>query len=723
MQAGILNGPGQTGGSLLKCIFPLNPNPNPIMKIRHFLFISLVVVGQIPANGAVTWDGGAGTALWSTANNWDTNAEPLATDDVILPAGLGATLTLATGEKAQSLLFADNYTLSSGGLALSSASVIRVGADKTGIINTPLTVTGGTTKEDPGTLVLAGSNTFAGGMAVNAGVLRVAHANAIGSSSNSATVADGAVLEVANGITFARAINLQQGSTLAGSGAATYSGTLTVNPAATALEIAAIAGGDLLTISSGIAGGGSGATISLGGPGTVRLGVNGTFDGSWSIATGRLEVASATALGDAPSASVTLAGGILAARANATIFTGSPGNNLVVTANSSLVSDRTTATAGATHTFGALAIGSQTLTVMPGANATSGTAGIALGSVSMSGNPHFAVNNAGLTIGKLSTGSWIGGGVARTVTQSGAGTLAVTGGTTDLPAGSQVTATGGGTLELIFPSLGSDAVIPVTSSQHPLGSAALSLADGTLRLLANGSGNSTAQVYGLTEAISLSGAVTLDANRISGSNANKTFDLPGISLAAGGDLAIAGDNAHGIRLSGPLALAGSATLRGSTVAAADGLLTLAGGISGGPGVSLALAGGAGPLNLTIGAASSFGGGTSMTGGNVTLNAAGALGSGALVLSGGTLTANADGALSGNVAMSGGVLRVNGIGALAGNPVQMTGGQLDLRANASGAFATGAITVNGSVALQVANNGSGSSQILTVPTLEDRKSVV
>jgi len=218
---------------------------------------------------------------------------------------------------------------------------------------------------------------------------------------------------LARGVPLPSAVAWLSGSRCAGSGNATYSGTMAIDGAATAVNLTGIAGGDLLTISAAVAGGTSGTTISLGGPGTVRLGANGTFDGSWNIATGRLEVGTATALGDTSTSSVTLAGGTLSARASsATSFIGSPGNNLIVTANSSLVSDRTTASSGLTHTFGSLAIGSQTLTVAPGSNAISGTAGITLGNVTITGNPGFTVNNAGVTVGKLTTGSWSGGGGA-----------------------------------------------------------------------------------------------------------------------------------------------------------------------------------------------------------------------------------------------------------------------------------------------------------------------
>ena len=690
---------------------------------KRFLSVStaatLALLGFPLHAATVTWDNSSGTNAWSTPANWDTNVEPTAADDVVLAAGLGATLTLSAGELAKSLQFDASYTLSGGGLTLSSASTIGVLAGQTGVIGTALTVTGGTKKTGDGTLTLSGSNTFSGGIVVSAGTLRVSNANAIGAAANVATVNSGATLEVTTGITFDRSITLNNGGTVAGSGAATNNGKITLNAAATAVTFATSAAGDVFTVGNGasdVTGGTSATTINVSGPGTVRLGAGSDFDGSWNVGAGsRLELGATAALGDTAASGVTLAGGSLVGRlASGTIFTGP--TNLTLTASSSLISDRSSAGAGVTHTFGSVAMGAQTLTVAPGANATSGTAGIVVGNVTLSGDATFAVNDAGATNGKLTTGSLLGGGTARTITKTGAGDFAITGGATDLGAGSQLNMSGGGNLDLLFPALGAGASIAVTAAQHPLGAAGLAMTDGTLNLLADGDNTTAAQTFVLANGFTLSGNVTLDAARRSGSNTTKTFEIPSLALGSGASVGVGGANTYGVRVTGALTLHGNATLQGTSLSTRSGLLTLNSGISGGAGDAVSIAGGTSVLNLAINAASTYGGGTNVSGSNVTLNAANALGTGPLAQSGGSVTVNTDGAIAGAITLSGtGSLRVNGNNALAANAIALNGGTLDLRSNTSTAFSTGAFTLGGDATINVANNGSGTSQAITFAT--------
>lgn len=684
----------------------------------------------------IVWDNSNGTGTWSTAANWDTNTEPTSADDVTFPFGLAGTITTSTTENALSLTFNDNYTLSGGTLALASGNSINVASGVTAILNNALTITGGLSKTGDGTLVLGGANTNPGGTVISAGKIRVSNASALGAAGIVTTVNSGTTLEVANGITLDRPITLMGGGTVAGTGTVTSNGKITIDAAATAVTLATDLSTDVFTVGNGtndITGGSGSTVISIGGPGAVRLGAASDFDGSWAVPTGRLELGAAAALGD-QATSVTLSGGSLSARLNTgTPFTG-PAASLVLTSDSSLLSDRSSAGAGVTHTFGSLSMGAQTLTVAPGANATSGTAGITLGNITLTGNPTLAVNDAGSANGKLTTGSFLGG-AARAIAKSGAGDLAVTGGTTDLPAGSSFSSTGGGTIELLFPNLGSAATVAVTAAQHPLGEASISMTNGSLRLLADGSGTAAAQTYQISGAITLGGNVTLDPDRRSGSNTTKTFELPGLTFAAGTVLSMSGNNTHGVRLTGPLTLQGDAAIQGVSLAGQDCLLTLNGGITGSATDELGLGGGTSPLNLTINASGTYGGGTTMTGGNVTLNAANALGTGGLSMSGGTLivnntgaingsvslsggsvTVNAAGALNGPVSLTGGTLRSNGSDLLSSNPVSIQGGTLDIRNNTSATLLTGTLSVNGTAALNLANNGSGSSQVITIPTL-------
>ncbi len=171
-----------------------------------------------------------------------------------------------------------------------------------------------------------------------------------------------------------------------------------------------------------------------------------------------------------------------------------------------------------------------------------------------------------------------------------------------------------------------------------------------------------------------------------------------------------------MRLSGGLGLQGNATLQGSGSGSKSGLLTLSGGILGAAGTQLSIGGGTSLLNLAVNAPGTYGGGTLMSGSTVTLNAASALGTGPVTLSGGTLIVAADDALNGAVAVNGGTLRVMDIDAIDGNAVNLNGGTLDLRSNATANYLTGTLTVSGTSILSLGNAGSGSSQTLTIPAL-------
>jgi autotransporter-associated beta strand protein len=666
-------------------------------EINIVAAISLLISLACPAQ--VTWTNGTADGKWSTAGNWNPAAEPDATSEVVFPTGLAGSVATTSTENALGLRFEDDYTLSGGTLALASGNSIETTAGVTAGILNNLTITGGLVKTGTGTLVLQGSNTNAGGTVIEQGKIRAQSTGAMGASGALTTIKGGATLEIA-GVSLDRPVSLEQAAILAGSGTAASNNVMTVDPAATLVHLATGDPGDLFTIgnaSNDLTGGGAGTTIQPLGPGVVRLGSASNFAGSWLLDQGRLELANATSLGNDPAQSVTLAGGTLSARlGGATNFTGSPGNQLLVTADSTLVSDRTIASSALAYTFGGLTMAGQTLTVAPGPNAVSGTAGIIVGTATLSGNPGFHIESSGAS-GRFEIGTLDGGASARTITKTGGGELAINGGATNLIAGSTLDFSGGGTLDLIFPDLGTDAVIPVSATQNPLGDATLGFAGGTIRLQANGASNSSVQTYQIPTAITLSGNVTFDPLRRSGSGSNKTYEFTGLTLADGAELSVSGTNNHGIRLSGPLALQGDGALGGVEVINRSSLLTLDGGITGGAGDSLEIRGGASALNLTINSAGTYGGGTTITGGNVTLNAANALG-------------------TGSVSITGGTLRLNGPDLLAGNALVLNGGALDIRNNTSSAFASSALTVSGNSTLTVGNNGSGSGQVIDLPDL-------
>ena len=101
-----------------------------------------------------------------------------------------AGLTLASG--SMSLPF--NVAPGTGGVDLLVSSPISM-VSGLGVTNA------GITKSGSGTLELSGNNSYNGATAINAGVLNIRSANALGTSGPGASVAAGAALQIQGGIT------------------------------------------------------------------------------------------------------------------------------------------------------------------------------------------------------------------------------------------------------------------------------------------------------------------------------------------------------------------------------------------------------------------------------------------------------------------------------------------------------------------------------------------
>lgn len=130
---------------------------------------------------ADTWDNSAGTALWSTASNWADNTEPTINDFVTFPntiPGGQSTITLVSGEFAQSLTFLNNYTLTGGNIQLGNGT-ISLGGGWNAAINTVLAGAGPLTFSSGGTATLgASSNSYTGGTIISGtGTTVVARSN------------------------------------------------------------------------------------------------------------------------------------------------------------------------------------------------------------------------------------------------------------------------------------------------------------------------------------------------------------------------------------------------------------------------------------------------------------------------------------------------------------------------------------------------------------------
>ena len=181
--------------------------------------------------GASTWTASGGT-MWNTTNanpgttGWNNDGAHLA----VFNEATGSTVGVGPGISAAGLEFdttgytlnaaATGNTLTLTGVSAAAAS-IQVASAVTATINVPLAGTVGITKNGAGTLVLGGTNTYAGGTTINAGTLQVSSDANLGAASTASTnngiILSSGTLYAANSITTARAFS-GSGSIQVGSG-------------------------------------------------------------------------------------------------------------------------------------------------------------------------------------------------------------------------------------------------------------------------------------------------------------------------------------------------------------------------------------------------------------------------------------------------------------------------------------------------------------------------
>ncbi len=156
-------------------------------------------------NGATAGLGGIGT--WDTTNAfWNTNATGTggtasawnnSNVDSAIFAGTAGTVTLGAPITAGNLNFnTTGYTLTGSTLTLGGATptITTTGTGVAATISSAIAGTAGLTKAGAGSLMLNGTNTFSGGINVNAGILNVAGDAALGDAGNGIVMAGGTQL-------------------------------------------------------------------------------------------------------------------------------------------------------------------------------------------------------------------------------------------------------------------------------------------------------------------------------------------------------------------------------------------------------------------------------------------------------------------------------------------------------------------------------------------------
>ena len=173
--------------------------------------------------------------------------------------------SLLTADAGSVLLIQRATAAPTTDVSLNGSYVMTFGGEGTIEVNSRISISSsGVVKTGSGLLILAGDNLFTGANTISQGVVRIRHANALGTSGTSygsTTVASGAALEMEGGITVAEPITLtsagvnNSGGIRNISGDNTLTGVITIN--AGTVRIHSDSG--LLTL--GLAGGTSNATL------------------------------------------------------------------------------------------------------------------------------------------------------------------------------------------------------------------------------------------------------------------------------------------------------------------------------------------------------------------------------------------------------------------------------------------------------------------------------
>jgi len=489
-------------------------------------------------SGGIITINGSGVTI-STNTTW-TNA--IASARTLTVNGAANTFVLAglgLGATGDATSRTQTFT-GSGNLFISGAVTNGNASSDQGIIKT-----------GNGTLTLAGSNTYTGATAINAGVLNLQNADGLGTAAAGTTVASGAALQLQGGISVGGEALTLSGNGVSSDGALrnisgtnSYGGAITLN-AATRINSDAglltlsgnLSGAQNLTIGgagnttiSGVVGTSAG-TLTKGGVGTLTLSGNNTYSGLTTISSGVLSINSTAALGSTS--------GVNLANATALLYTGSDATldrNITVTSGTGTLQNTGS---GLLTLSGALSKNGTTLTLAGGSN------GITVSGVISGSNPNSdLVIDGGTTTLSNANNSYNGPTFiinSGTLNANSAGALP----TSTLTA---VTINGSSTLALgasqSVASLSGTSGSTVNLNNNTLtinGSATTTYSggiSGTGNLVKNGSGTQT-----LAGATTFNGTTTVNSGTLQAATANALANTSQVVLNNGGSFLVTAENA------------------------------------------------------------------------------------------------------------------------------------------------------------------------------------
>ena len=654
-------------------------------------------------------------------------------------AGAGTNTLVIDGTNS----FSGAFTISSGTVqvgagstsgTLGTVSVTNNGAltfnrSNAASFSNDITGSGTVTQAGSGTLTLSGANGYDGLTSVNAGILSVSHATALGSLVAGTTVGANASLELLGGITVgAEALGLSgTGSASNGalrnlSGNNSFGGTVTLNADATiqsdantltlgnATAVAAgtraltFAGQGNITVSGAITG--SSVTLTKAGSGVLALSGANTYLGTTEITAGTLQVGTAGTSGALGSGTVTIgAGATLAFNRNdvggvtwSNDISGAGTLSMLATSNILTLSGNNTGFTGAI----VVSSGALTLSVASSANL---------------GNPSsitIRTNSKLQTTGDVTTSAAISLEGANTGFSPATGTTLTVNGVLTYPAvvGADPRNNGAGTLVLNNSgnTFAANSVWLMSAGTLKLGHAAalngatLKYNGGTALDNASGADMTLTGVTGLqlTSGFAFTGTNSLsiggDTSFVQTANSTRTITVTANSLDIGGILSTGTDVTGTARVNGALTKAGAGILILSGDSDYTGVTTVSAGI----------------LQVGVGSTSgSFGSGNVTNNATIRFNRSDALtvsntiaGSGGIIQSGsGSLALTAGNGFSGVTTLESGTLRGGSDTAFGTSALTLNAGTLTSDGATARTFANN-VTVGGNITLGAASTFTG-----------------